>query len=164
LPDMRECAGVIHVLPTCLAGVVQVPITWCTRARRETNMARKAKQKMLTSVSSTFDPDFIEHLNKNYSLSWIVRDRRDALEAHRGGELSYVERALIKRLVWLELITESYEQKFVDGASVDIGALTQLNNTLKGLYKDLGLKAAQRTVRSLREHLNAVPSGTGASA
>jgi hypothetical protein len=55
--------------------------------------------------------------------------------------------------VWLELITESYEQRFVNGASVDVGALTQLNNTLKGLYKDLGLKRAARTVHTLRDRM-----------
>ncbi len=102
-------------------------------------MARRPKQKMLTAVpTKKFDPDFIEKLSRRYSLARIVQARRDALEAHCGGAgLSYVQRSLVKRTVWLELLTETYELKVANGEEVDVGALTQLNNTLKGLYKDL---------------------------
>jgi|SRR5579883_1618615 len=114
-------------------------------------MARKPKQKLLTQIPAKFDPDFIERLSKRYSLTRIVQARRDALEAHCGGDLSYIQRSLIKRTVWLELLTESYEQRVASGQEVDVGALTQLNNTLKGLYKDLGLKPTARPIGTLRE-------------
>jgi hypothetical protein len=114
-------------------------------------MARKPRQKLLTSVPTKFDPDFIDRLSKRYSLARVVQDRRAALEAHCGGDLSYVQRSLVKRLVWLELLTETYEQRVANGEEVDVGALTQLNNTLKGLYKDVGLKRTARPVRSLRD-------------
>ena len=117
-------------------------------------MARKAKQKLLTAAPRKFSPDFIENLDSRYELANVVRNRRDALEAHRGGEISYIERSLITRLVWMELITETYEFRFANGEPVDVGALTQLNNSLKGLYKDLGLKAAARTVSSRRERMS----------
>lgn len=120
-------------------------------------MARKPNEKLLTAVPPKFDPNFIEKLDGRYALTEIVRGRLAALEAHCGGELSYVERSLTKRLVWLELITETYEQRFVSGEQIDVGALTQLNNTLKGLYKDLGLKPTARPVRRLHEHLNGAP-------
>jgi hypothetical protein len=119
-------------------------------------MGRKSKQKMLTAVPGKFDPNFIDNLDKRYGLATVVKDRRDALEAHRGGNLSYVERSLITRLVWLELMTESYELKFANGETVDVGALTQLNNTLKGFYKDLGIKPTARPVKRLHEHLASV--------
>lgn len=114
-------------------------------------MARRPKQKLLTQIPVRFDPDFIERLSKRYSLTRIVQSRRDALEAHCGGDLSYIQHSLIKRTVWLELLTESYEQKVAAGEQVDVGALTQLNNSLKGLYKDLGIKPTARPVRGLRE-------------
>src|SRR5437660_12751423 len=112
-------------------------------------MARRRKQKMLTAVPGSFDPNFIERLSSRYALKDVILGRLAALEAHVGGEPSYVQRSLIKRLLWLELVTESYEQKFISGETVDVGALTQLNNTLKGLYKDLGLKPTARPVRRL---------------
>jgi hypothetical protein len=117
-------------------------------------MARKGKQKMLTAVPRKFDPNFIDHLDARFKLAAVVKGRRDALEAHRGGDIGYVERSLITRLVWLELMTESYEMKFANGEPVDVGALTQLNNTLKGLYKELGIRPTARPVRSLRELMN----------
>jgi hypothetical protein len=112
-------------------------------------MARKPKQKLLTQLPVKFDPDFIERLSKRYSLARIVQARREALEAHCGGDLSYVQRSLVKRTVWLELLTESYEQRVASGEQIDVGALTQLNNTLKGLYKDLGIKPTARPVQTL---------------
>ena len=114
-------------------------------------MARKPKQKLLTQLPAKFDPDFIERLSKRYSLARIVQARREALEAHCGGDPSYIQRSLVKRTVWLELLTESYEQKVAAGEQVDVGALTQLNNTLKGLYKDLGIKPTARPIESLRD-------------
>jgi hypothetical protein len=119
-------------------------------------MARRPKQKMLTAAPRKFDPNFIDNLDGRFALAAIVKGRRDALEAHRGGDLSYIERSLITRLVWLELMTESYELKFANGEVVDVGALTQLNNTLKGFYKDLGIKPTARPVKRLHEHLAAV--------
>jgi hypothetical protein len=120
-------------------------------------MARKARQKLLTAVPATFDPNFIDRLNRNYSLAQVVMARREALEAHCGGELSYVQQSLVKRCLWLELLCESYEQKVANGEPVDVGALTQINNTLKGLYKDIGLERRSRTVRKLRDVMNGAP-------
>ena len=107
-------------------------------------MARRPKQKLLTSIPGKFYPDFIDRLNGNYAITEIIRARREALIAHCGGgadgvDIGYVKHSLIKRTIWLELIAETYEQRFVIGEEIDIGALTQVNNTLKGLYKDLQL-------------------------
>jgi hypothetical protein len=106
---------------------------------------------MLTTVPQRFDPNFIERLNRNYSLTQIVLARREALEAHCGGDLSYVQKGLVKRIIWLELLAESYEQKVANGEQIDVGALTQITNTLKGLYKDVGIKATTRPARRLRD-------------
>lgn len=66
-------------------------------------MARKPKQKLLTQIPTKFDPDFVERLSKRYSLTRIVKGPLAALEAHVGGEPSYVQRSLIRRTIWLEL-------------------------------------------------------------
>jgi hypothetical protein len=94
-------------------------------------------------------------LSGRYALTGIVRDRREALTAHCGGNPSYVQQSLIKRVLWLELIVESYEQKFASGEPVDVGSITQAGNTLKGYYKDLGIQPTARPMRRLHEHLAA---------
>lgn len=114
-------------------------------------MARRPKQKLLTQLPAKFDPNFIERLSKRYSLAGIVQARLEALEAHCGGDLSYVQRSLIRRTIWLELLTESYEQKVASGEQIDVGALTQLTNALKGLYKDLGIKPTARPIQTFHE-------------
>jgi hypothetical protein len=119
-------------------------------------MARRAKVKTLTAVPGSFDPNFIDRLSGRYALTAIVRDRREALTEHCGGAPSYVQQSLIKRVLWLELIVESFEQQFASGQPLDVGALTQAGNTLKGYYKDLGIKPTARPVKRLHEHLAAV--------
>lgn len=114
-------------------------------------MARKPKQKLLTAVPAKFDPNFIERLNRNYSLAQVVHDRREALVAHLGGSLSYVQQSLVKRCIWIELLAEVYEQKIANGEEIDVGALTQINNTLKGLYKDIGIKSTAKPVESMHD-------------
>jgi hypothetical protein len=110
---------------------------------------------MLVAVGAKFDPDFIEKLSKRYALTKVLTDRLEALEAHIGGDPSYVQRSLIKRLVWLELIIETYEQKFANGEDVDVGALTQLNNTLKGLFKDIGMRAVPKPAMDIHAYVAA---------
>jgi hypothetical protein len=109
---------------------------------------------MLTAVPGSFDPNFIDRLSGRYALTTVVRNRREALETHCGGNPSYVQASLIKRVIWLELIVESYEQKFARGETVDIGAITQLGNTLKGYYKDLGTQPTAKLTRTLRDVMN----------
>lgn len=127
-------------------------------------MARRPKQKLLTSVPAKFDPNFIDRLSRRYSLARIVQGRRAELEAHCGGDLSYVQRSMVKRLVWLELLTETYEQRVANGDVVDVGALTQLNNTLKGLYKDLGLRRTARPVQPLDTSRVVLPAARNGAA
>lgn len=74
-------------------------------------------------MPAKFGPDFIEKLSKRCTLTRVVRERRDALAQHVGGNLTYIQQSLVKRTVWLELITETYEQRFVNGEDVTIGAI-----------------------------------------
>lgn len=119
-------------------------------------MARKAKLKVIAALAGNFDPNFIDRLSGRYAMTAIVRERREALTAHCGGAPNYVQQSLIKRVIWLELIVESFEQAFASGQPLDVGALTQAGNTLKGYYKDLGIQPTARPVRRLHEHLAAV--------
>jgi len=129
-------------------------------------VARDPKDKLLTTVPEKFDPGFVEKMDRRFALSRVVHERIAGLEAHLGGSecLSYVERSLVRRTVWMELITETYEQRFAEGRETDIGALTQLVNALKGLYKDLGLKPVTRPGPDLQSYLRRPTRATDAAA
>jgi hypothetical protein len=120
-------------------------------------MARAPKHKLLTALPSKFDPNFIDRMDARFALAGIVRSRRAELEAHCGGDPSPIERRLIRRTIWLELLTEGLEQKIANGEEVDVGAITQLGNTLKGYYKDLGYKSKLRTVGGTLRDIMAAP-------
>lgn len=115
-------------------------------------MARRPKHKMLTTIPSKFDPNFIERLNRNYTLAKIVQARRDELIEHCGGTPSYVQHSLIKRALWLELIIEAQEQKFANAEVTDVGAFTQASNTLLGIYKILRITPEAKKVPRALEY------------
>jgi hypothetical protein len=124
---------------------------------------------MLTAVPVKFDPDFIDRLSKRYGLTTVVLERRAQLEAHCrghfGGELTYPMRSLIKRALWTELIAETYEQRAANGEQIDVGALTQLGNALKGYYKDLGgVEPPPKVTPSVRGYLAARSASTSTEA
>lgn len=74
----------MRLLPRCYRQR-HVPDTVLTRAGEIVEVSRRPKQKPLTAVPTKFDPDFAERLSKRYSLTRIVQERREALEAHWGG-------------------------------------------------------------------------------
>lgn len=117
-------------------------------------MARKPNEKLLTKIPDKYDPQFIENLDGRTTLARIIPARRSAIEADMGGAdaLSYARRSLVKRVVWLECVVETYEQTLAKGGECDLGAYTQAINSLLGLFRLLGLERKQKTVRRLHEH------------
>ncbi len=106
---------------------------------------------MLAAVPAKFDPAFVEKLSKRYAITRAIKERRQALEDHWGGNLSYVQKSVVRRVLWLELLAEVYEQRVANGEEVDIGAITQISNTLKGFYKEIGYAPKSKSVRNLRD-------------
>ena len=127
-------------------------------------MARKAKQKLLATLTSEYRPDFVERLDGRTILANVIPRRIDSIETDMGGAegLSYARRSLVRRAVWLEAVVETYEQNLAKDRTIDLGAYTQSINSLLGLYRLLGLERRQRPVRRLHEHLNATSSTVAA--
>jgi len=98
-----------------------------------------------------FDPKFMERMNQNYDLGWVVHERLDALREHVGGAPSTTQESLIRRTVWLELVVSYYEQRFAEGSLDRDGHAiwTQCSNTLRGFLRDLGLKSAPKSAQRL---------------
>ena len=104
-----------------------------------------------TDLPSRYDERFIVQLDGRFRLAREVRDRLAAVYADLGGEdrLSYLQRSLVKRYVWLELHHEADEARIAKGEVVDVGKHTQRLNSLIGLARTLGIERRAHRVQGL---------------
>ena len=109
-----------------------------------------------TDIPSQYSPDWLEKLDGRTAIARAVNERLAALLSDLGGAdtLSYQQRSLAKRAIWTEAVIEQSEAALARGEDVDVGRLTQANNSLIGLFKALGLDRKSREVPSLAEYLN----------
>jgi hypothetical protein len=114
-------------------------------------VARKTKDKRLATIPSTYIPNFVERLDARTLLATVIPQRIASIESDLGGAegLSYARRSLVRRVVWLEAVVETFEQNLASDRVTDLGAYTQAINSLLGLYRLLGLERKPRNVRSL---------------
>jgi hypothetical protein len=119
-------------------------------------MARGKSTKLLATLPDSYSTNWLARLDKRTKVARAVLDRIGALESDAGGaeSLSHARRSLIRRAVWIEALIEGYELRLAAGEPVDVGALTQLTNSLLGLYRVLGLERRQKPARSLRDVMN----------
>lgn len=91
-------------------------------------------------------------------LSWtdaLPRGRYQELTADLGGaeNLSYPQRSLCERALWLEYWLAQQERELAAGGEFDVGRWTQAANSLQGIFGKLGLQRVARDVPSLNEFL-----------
>ena len=115
-------------------------------------MARGTSTKLLATLPDNYSSDWLARLDKRTKIARAVLERIGALESDAGGAetLSHARRSLIRRAVWIEALCEGYELRLAAGEMIDVGALTQLTNSLLGLYRVLGVERRQKPARSLR--------------
>ena len=84
-----------------------------------------------------------------------MRDRFVALTNDLGGvdRLSYAQRSLCERALWLEFWLASQERSLAAGSEFDAGKWTQACNALQGIFTKLGLKRVPRDVPDLSQWL-----------
>jgi hypothetical protein len=118
-------------------------------------MARGTSTKLLATLPDGYSSNWMNRLDKRTKVARAVLDRIACLESDAGGEaaITHAKRSLIRRAAFIEALCEGQELKLIRGQEIDAGALTQLTNTLLGIYRLLGLDRKQRSVRSLRQHL-----------
>lgn len=104
-----------------------------------------------TDLPSRYDERFTEQLDGRFRIAREVRGRLAAVHADLGGEesLSYLQRSLAKRYVWLELHHEADEALIARGQTVDIGKHTQRLNSLIGLARTLGIERRPKVIKGL---------------
>lgn len=106
----------------------------------------------------TFDPLWIQKADNRLVVIKMARERLSDLANDLGGDLSYQETVLARRLIWLELLAETIERDVSEGkADVDIGGYVQRINAIVGVIRLLGLKRRARKVPSLAKVLQEHP-------
>lgn len=88
-----------------------------------------------------YSPNWLDQLDGRTGVAVVMRERYQELANDLGGmaNLSYQQRSLITRSLWLEYWLTQQEQHLATGGDFDAGKWTQGVNALSGLYAKLGL-------------------------
>jgi len=98
---------------------------------------------------------WLQSLDGRTSAAQQLRVRHDALCSDLGGyaKLSYQQKALIDRAIFLEYHLQQEELKLATGADFDSGKWTQACNALSGLFSKLGLHKQVKDVTTLSQYV-----------
>ncbi|PKL95570.1 MAG: hypothetical protein CVV18_05000 [Gammaproteobacteria bacterium HGW-Gammaproteobacteria-8] len=104
-------------------------------------------------IPPRYSETWIERMDGRTQVARAIRDRLEALQSDLGGpdSMSYQQRSLSKRAIWMEAVIEQQEIALSKGEEIDQGKLTQAVNTLIGLLKTLGLERKARDVPDLHQ-------------
>ena len=121
------------------------------RNENDTNASKKQP------VPERFRAGWLDALDGRLSLARDLRQRFDEVCSDLGGadSLSYMQRSLVERGLWLEYWLATQESELSKGQDFDVGKWVQAANSLQGIYSKLGLARQARDVPSLQEYLAA---------
>ena len=108
-----------------------------------------------------FANGWLDQLDGRTGISQVMRERYAELSNDLGGveNLSYQQRSLVERTLWLEYWLARQEQAMANGGDFDIGKWTQGFNSLQGVYAKLGLKRIQREPLNISDYLKSKAEG-----
>ena len=108
-----------------------------------------------------FAQGWLAELDGRTGIAQVMRQRYEAFTNDLGGvsRLSYAQRSLVERSLWLEYWLAQQEQALATGAKFDIGKWTQAANSLQGILSKLGLERTARDVPELHEYLESKAKG-----
>ena len=125
-------------------------------------MAGKTGQKGAKPdwVPASYREDFLAGLDGRTQVARGLKARLSALQNDLGGEanLSYQQRSLAKRAIYLEARAESLEAAMASGKDVELGQYIMAINAMVGLFRTLGLARQRRDV-SLNDYLKGQTNG-----
>ena len=102
-----------------------------------------------------FAQGWISELDGRYAVAQVMRERYRAFTDDLGGadRLSYPQRSLVERALWLEYWLAQQEQSLAKGQDFDIARWTQAANSLQGILSKLGLERKAKDVPDLQTYL-----------
>ena len=107
------------------------------------------------TIPNEFTPRFIDALDQRTVAARTLRQRLAEIHSDMGGEdrLSYAQRSIARRVVWLESWLETQEARAAEGEEIDMGRQSQALNTLLGMFKTLGIERKAKDAPSLTDYL-----------
>src|SRR5690554_1326689 len=102
-----------------------------------------------------FAQGWIAELDGRYAVAQVMRERYQAFTDDLGGadRLSYAQRSLVERALWLEYWLAQQEQSLAKGKDFDVARWTQAANSLQGILSKLGLDRQAKDVPNLHDYL-----------
>lgn len=99
-----------------------------------------------------FEPGIIRQLDQRTQVARQLQARLYGLADDLGGwdHLSFQKKVLVERIIWMEHHLRRLDSKAVQGEDV-LAQLTQMQNSLVGLLRTVGLEREVRTVNSLED-------------
>ena len=99
--------------------------------------------------------NWLSKLDGRTGIAQVMRERFVALTNDLGGadRLSYPQRSLAERALWLEYWLAQQEQTLATGGDFDVGKWVQAANSLQGIFSKLGLERQARDVPNLHDYL-----------
>ncbi len=118
--------------------------------------------KKQDSIPNKYQSGWLDGLDSRTAIAKEIRDRYKSLTDDLGGlsHLSYQQRSLAERSIWLEHFLASQERKLSEGGDFDVNRWIQAANSLQGLYSKLGLTRVARDVQTLDQYLSKKTQGT----
>ena len=113
-------------------------------------MPEDAKSK---AIPERFRAGWLDQLDGRLSLARDLRERFDEVCSDLGGRdrLSYMQRSLVERALWLEYWLSNQERELSKGEAFDVSRWVQAANSLQGIYSKLGLHRQAREAPDLHE-------------
>lgn len=104
-----------------------------------------------------YSPDWLQSLDGRTEVAKVLRQRQQELSDDLGGltHLSYQQRALVDRALFLEFHLQQEEMKLAQGQEFDSGRWVQSCNALLGVFKTLGLTRQAKTLPALQSYVKA---------
>ncbi len=108
------------------------------------------------TISPKYEAGWLDNLDSRTAIAKDMRDRYQALTNDLGGlpALSYQQRSLAERALWLEYWLSSQERELAEGKEFDVGKWVQACNGLQGIYAKLGLNRKARDIPTINDYLN----------
>jgi len=108
-----------------------------------------------SEVPERCTPGWLDQLDGRYAIARELRERFAEVCEDLGGSdtLSYAQRSLVERALWLEYWLSQQEQALAKGQDFDVSRWIQAANSLQGIFTRLGLERKAKNAPSLGEYL-----------
>ena len=102
-----------------------------------------------------YQSGWLDRLDARTGFAADMQFRYSALTDDLGGvnRLSYAQRSLCERALWLEYWLADQERTLATGGEFDVGKWVQAANSLQGILNKLGLQKVPHDVEDLAEYL-----------